>query len=367
MKRKLLYLFVAVALVWLPIAAMADSITPSSVTASGPTGTSYTVNKTVTVNQSITTSLVDVFLLSDTTGSMGGTIAAVQASASAIVTAASGLGDVAFGVGEYKDKDTAGDPFNFIVNTAVTKTLANITAGIGAWSASGGGDTPEQALYALDQVAKNGAGDGATAVGWRAGSAKLVVWFGDAPSHDPSGTSSPGGGVTEAQTVADLVAAGVKVAGVNVSGVVGGGLDSAGQASAVTLGTGGILFTGIPSSDTIATIIGNLLTEILSTYKTVSLDTSEVPGEVGVSVTPDSYSGAFDRSIDRTFDFEVTFTDLEPGVHTFNIYALVDGARVATESDSITSTGGEIPEPATMILIGSGLLGIAGLRKRFKK
>ena len=101
-----------------------------------------------------------------------------------------------------------------------------------------------------------------------------------------------------------------------------------------------------------------------SNYTTVSLDTSEAPAGVGVTFTPASYVGAFNRSVDRTFDFDVTFTGVTPGTYNFDIYGTVDGARVATERDHIVV--GSVPDAgSTLMLLAGGLGLLAALRRRF--
>ena len=89
--------------------------------------------------------------------------------------------------------------------------------------------------------------------------------------------------------------------------------------------------------DQIVTDIQNAIISSFATYNTVSLGTSLVPDGLTVTVDPPSYTGEgpFDRSIDRTFPFNVTFTAISPGSYSFSIPVLVDGGTMATEQDVI--------------------------------
>jgi PEP-CTERM motif len=341
MKKLLCVLSVLLVMSALP--ALADSISPASVTATLPVGGSATVHKTVTIDAGApTSSKVDVFFLSDTTGSMGGIIGTVAASASGILAGTTGLGDVAWGVGAYRD---VGDAYVYQRTQAITTNAALVQAGINSWAAGGGGDYQEAELYALHTLATD------PLTGWRSGSARILVWMGDASGHDPSV------GITEATATADLVAMGIKALAVDV-----GTMNDTGQAGRIATATGGHLYTGINTASIVATISAAIGTAFL-TYSNVSLDTTEAGPNVSVGFTPGSYIGSFDRSIARTFGFDVTFTGVSEGTDGFNIYALVDGGRVATESDRITV--GAVPEPGSMFLLGTVLVGIAaGLRRR---
>jgi len=65
-----------------------------------------------------------------------------------------------------------------------------------------------------------------------------------------------------------------------------------------------------------------------------------------------------------TFSFDVTFTGLAPWKYEFDMYGLVNGGRIATEHNIITVTVGTFSEPGTLLLLGSALLGLVGLRRK---
>ena len=334
-------------LLMLPMAAMAgDTISPTSFSASISVGGTTSVDKKVDVSAGTSAVSADIFFLADTTGSMYGALSSVQSGASTIMSTVSSTGALYFGAGEYKD---IGDAYEYKLNQTLTQVPPNgasVQSAVSSWSAAGGGDYPESGLQALKLAA--------TGAGWTAGAAKFIVWFGDAPSHDPAGSS----GTTLAQAEAALTGAGIHVIAINESG-----LDDYGQATAITAATGGALYNSTYSG--VAAEIEAALGTAFSTYSSVGLDLSEVPAGLLASYGgPDT--GSWDRSIEHDFDLKnLTFTGVTPGEYKFNVYATVDGGRVATEAeDIIVGGGGKVPEPATMILLGLGLLGLAGVRRK---
>jgi hypothetical protein len=250
------------------VPAGAVGVDPPSVATNLPPGGSTTVTKAVETPP-VGASVLDVFFLADTTGSMGGSLADVQAGIAEILAAVdTGATDVRFGAGEYKD--FLCDPIPVNVQAPIPATDdggAAATAEVARWFASGGCDIPEAGLGALEFLASGEAG-------FRSGARPVIVWFGDAPSHDPICTGSVIGtpaDVTEATATAALQAAGATV--IAVSTTSGPGLDAdpgtagytgcpgtgtAGQAGRITTATGGLNFADVDPDGVADAILSGL-------------------------------------------------------------------------------------------------------------
>jgi len=166
----------------------------------------------------------DIIFLADTTGSMGVALTNVKTNAAAIMTAvdAGTSGTPFFAAAEYRD---FGDSFVFVVNHGLTSDQAAVNAAIGTWNANEGGDTPEAQLNALGQLATGAAG------AFRENATPVIVWFGDASGHDPSGVW------TEVLATAALEAEEIIVIAIGVTGA--NGLNATGQAARIAAATGG--------------------------------------------------------------------------------------------------------------------------------
>ena len=316
-----------------------DTIAPTTFTATIGVGGTAQVKKIVTVGQQSGVP-VDILFLVDATGSMGPAIAAVRDGFASTVTAVNGFAsNVQFGVANYLDSFTCpGDPYafqltqNLTSNTALVQAALNNVAQIPVNTPSLGCDEPESGIFGLQSAAAS--------TSWRAGSKRIIVWVGDAPSHDPAGPS------TEATAIAALTLNNVEV--IAASANSGFGLDapclSAPCAAApknsnlavrVTAATGGVDL-GQFSPAGILTAVENAIATALQSYSSVCLSVPSLPAGVTVTITPPCITGSFSRATTSTFNFNVTFTGTAPGVYPFPINALIDGGIAATEQDIIT-------------------------------
>ena len=323
-----------------------------------------TVRETITVTlpPSAAVAPADIYFLADNTGSMGPAISAVQTGASAIFAALSATPGLQFGVGEYQDFDNAGDmSLAFQNRQAITANQAAVTAALNSWTAipGAGGDGPEAQLYALDQVAVS------PAISWRPGVKHIVVWFGDAPGHDPICAAASGLGydITEASVTSKLASGQITVLALSLTGTdyandglnadptnLLGGLNAAytacgapggtpGQATRIAAATGGIVVTNVDPTTIVATIIAQL--KALLTINDVHLQPVGAITPFVTSIAPPSY-GPLPGDQENILKFEVTFSGdvvdcaKRDRVFTGAIDVVVDGQVVGAKPTTIT-------------------------------
>ena len=269
---------IAVALGGAAIAA--PGVTPSTVTDTLLPGASQTISK------SVETSPIppnpDIFFLADTTGSMGGAVANVRTgNANVMATVLTAQPTAEFGVGEYKDST---DAFAYRLNQAITANTADVQTGMNAWVAGGGGDTPECQLNALQTLSTD------SATGFRSGSSRIVVWFGDAVGHDPCN------GATEVSATAALVAKGIRV--IAISTGAANNLNGTGQAKRIADATGGVFLSGASDSQVSDAILNGLSNLPVTVIPSVSCDAG-----VSASLSPASQTDVSGT----TFTFSETY------------------------------------------------------------
>ncbi len=302
-------------------AAAATGVEPSTVTDTMLPGASTTISKTV--ETSPIPPNPDIFFLADTTGSMGGAVDNVRTGNTNVMAQVLAAQPTAqFGVGEYKD---VGSAFAYKLNQSITANQANVNAGMGQWFASGGGDTPECQLFALQSLATS------PLTGFRIGSSRIVVWFGDAIGHDPCS------GATEVTATAALVAAGIRV--IAISTGEENNLNGTGQASRIAAATGGTFLAGASDDQVSDAILDGLQNLPVTVSHAVSCETG-----VSASLTPASQAG----TSGDVFTFSETYgvnPGTSAGTYGCTVKFLIngmDGGPEFTETITITVT---VPAP----------------------
>jgi len=297
-------------------------LSPSTVTKTIFPGSSSDVTKTVQTPTIPPKS--DIVFLSDTTGSMSGTISTVQTNIGSIMTSIrSQDADSQFAVVQYKDfvpedGGTCGPepaPGGFHVDQGLTTSTAAITTAVGTWSASGGCNTPEAQVNALWQI-----GNGA--ITFRSGSTRFLVWFGDEPGHDPSQ------GHTFAQAQASLISLGVHVVAINV-----GNLNGTLQATMLATATGGAYFVAATPAQVVNAILSGL-SAVDVTVAMASDCATATGGVITTSFAPASRTVTSGST--ATFTETISVAATAPGgTYTCKDHATINGQPMVDASNNV--------------------------------
>jgi len=344
--------------------ATADIIDPSSYSTSLELGESVTISKTVIVEASGPAqgeALVDIMFLFDVSGSMFEEILLAKIAGDTVLSEMADTYNLMSGSGWYSDTPPA-PGFNGVHidlndgNTAETSGINDMwdtaRCEVAGEFVGCGGDRLELGYDAIADAANN--------TSWREGAERYIFTMGDAGFKN--------GIDNNASAAAALADNDVSLLGVtfatDFTSSMQNLIDSSGIAGMV--------------SNTGTDLLDFIRNQILDTYSRVSVDdldtglpgievsavcTSADPGADGLGrCVGGEARGRFDRTEDRTFTYDVTFTALEEGIFDFSTFGLVDGKAVATERDIITV--GRAPAPGTLLLLGLGITGLLASRRQ---
>jgi len=359
----------------LPGAAVAENgitIDPDTNDFTLDEGETHSETITVTVPEGAGVAAADIYLLMDTTGSMGSAIDALAADAEAVIDdlidELPGV-DLQFGVGDFKDfqSPTQSDPYVFNHAQSLTDDTAAVRQAIDDWFASGGADLPEGHFYAYDQIAEDRApssdGSEAGTIGWRDDAKRLLVVFADVGGHDlvcQEITEQVDGheldyDITEESATAKLVDAGITFVGLSSpsgpgmdAGTSGSDYDDAcgesgateGQATRVAAATGGAFFDEVDSEELVE-ILREQITEAVSTIDNLSLTAAGETAQFVTSIDPTDGYGPLDVEEGNVLTFEVEWEGVveatdEDQVFTGTLDVVADGSIVAQKVETIT-------------------------------
>ncbi len=337
--------------------AIADTISPTSFSADLAVGESVTIKKTVTVEASGPTSaLIDAHFLIDTSGSMGGVIDNAKTAAADLLTSLSSFGDLASGVGVYSERALVTDAIRSGLSTNDATTIAAINA-VTLGDPDDGGDYPESGDTAVYEATEN--------LAWRTGSNRFVFVLSDASMK----------GTDEATVIASMLDKDVTLVGLQFGGSCFSGEPGECSLTQSIIALGGTAYDGGTSPQDIVDAITAGIVGGFSEYSEVTvgdlgngdplIDVSTVclTADDGLCVGA-SAVGTYNRTKDRTFTFDVTFTRTGAGDTAFDTYALVDGAIVAKEADRFGGGLAPIPLPAAGWLLIASLGGLGLIRRR---
>lgn len=215
----------------------------------------------------------DLYVLADTTGSMNEAIGTAVLKARDLVKVFGDRENVAFGVGRYEDERDLDSGFGHMLK--ISKDDRQVIRTIRKWRTVDGQDVEEANLVALYRIATE------DRIGWRQGARRFVVYFGDAPGHEP--TCYNGMPITR-QTVIDAMnKKNITVVAVNfgdldmaprswpINGCGGSKGAPAGQATAITSATGGAIVSSNDQSKLIE-LIEKALSLVIRTYNVDDTD-----------------------------------------------------------------------------------------------